>query len=114
MNFDYPRFTAAVKSRRTADGLTLRQLSDITHVSPSTISRIENGADYDIQMRTFLGLCEWMGAAPATFLGEADEVDNGVDYIAGLVIHCAAIPARRELASYLLALKWDATYGHYE
>lgn len=59
--FDKKTFAKAVKQKRVIDlGIDIRKASDITGVSISTFSRVENEKPFD--MKTFSSLCGWLKA----------------------------------------------------
>ena len=60
MNFDTEAFAKAVKTHRVITlGTGLREVAKKTKISAATLSRIENGSVFDVNM--ILKLCEWMG-----------------------------------------------------
>lgn len=62
---DAKRLAQLVKSKRNNRGL--REISlEIGDVSPSTLSRVENGKMPD--MDTFLRLCDWLEVSPTEFI----------------------------------------------
>lgn len=61
---DMDRLARLVKTKRASKGLR-EVATEIGNVSPSTLSRVENGRVPD--METFLLLCDWLGIAPAEF-----------------------------------------------
>src|SRR5258708_7772294 len=70
---DYQRFSAMVKSKRA--GLGLRAAAEeITGVSASTLSRIEQGNVPDLE--TFMRICAWLGVSADSFRSVPQ--DNGV------------------------------------
>lgn len=58
------RLARLVKSKRANKGLR-EVAAEIGNVSPSTLSRVENGRIPD--METFLLICDWLEVAPAEF-----------------------------------------------
>jgi len=62
---DTKRLANLVRSKRGSRGLRETALI-IGNVSPSTISRVENGKIPD--MDTFLALCDWLGVPPAQLI----------------------------------------------
>lgn len=66
------KLAVMVRSRRAGRGL--REVSDeIGEVSPSTLSRVENGKMPD--MSTFLRLCNWLQVRPTEFIKD-DELQS--------------------------------------
>lgn len=63
-HLDMDRLARLVKTKRASKGLR-EVAAEIGNVSPSTLSRVENGRVPD--METFLLLCDWLGVAPAEF-----------------------------------------------
>src|SRR5690242_1262957 len=61
---DIERLARLVKTKRASKGLRETAL-EIGNVSPSTLSRVENGRIPD--METFLLLCDWLCVSPAEF-----------------------------------------------
>ena len=61
---------ALVRERRGIQGV--RQAAEEIGVSPSTLSRVENGKQPDLL--TFEKLCRWLGVSPTEFL------NVGTDY----------------------------------
>lgn len=53
------------KETRFRRELTLRQVGDVTQLSASTLSRIENGNIPDLD--AFLRVCDFLGVNPASF-----------------------------------------------
>ena len=60
------RLSALVRSRRGDRGLR-ETAEEIGNVSPSTLSRVENGRIAP-DMETFLALCDWLEVHPAQLL----------------------------------------------
>ncbi|MBZ5697623.1 MAG: helix-turn-helix domain-containing protein [Acidobacteriia bacterium] len=58
---DVARLGRLVHRKRRKDGLSLRQLAEITDLKIPTLSRIERGASKDIESATLLALSEWLG-----------------------------------------------------
>jgi transcriptional regulator with XRE-family HTH domain len=81
---DIEKLASLVRTKRRERGL--REVSkEIGTVSPSTISRVENGKVPDID--TFLILCDWLDVSPADLLGNdlVREVESTPDRIAFLL-----------------------------
>ena len=53
-----------IRERRGSDGV--REAAKQIGISPSTLSRVENGKQPDLA--TFQKLCQWMGVNPSDFL----------------------------------------------
>jgi transcriptional regulator with XRE-family HTH domain len=70
---DIEQLSARVRAKRGDAGL--RQTSEeIGNISPSTLSRIENGKLPD--MDTFLHLCDWLEVDPSHFLRSNHEAEQ--------------------------------------
>lgn len=66
------RLAALVRARRGKKGL--RQVAaEIEGVSPSTLSRVENGKTPDID--TFLKLCDWLEISPNELIKSTQETE---------------------------------------
>jgi DNA-binding XRE family transcriptional regulator len=61
--FNAEKFSKDVKMTRGK--LSYRQASAVSHVSPATLNRIEQGRPPD--MKTFMMLCQWMGKTGAEY-----------------------------------------------
>jgi len=70
---DTERLANLVRSKRGSRGLreTAQEIGD---VSPSTISRVENGKTPDID--TFLALCDWLEVPPAELIKNTEDEDD--------------------------------------
>ena len=67
------RLAALVRTKRGKKGL--RQVAaEIEGVSPSTLSRVENGKTPD--MDTFLKLCDWLEIAPNVLIKSTQEAES--------------------------------------
>ena len=67
---DIERLTNLVRSKRGSRGLR-ETAAEIGNVSPSTISRVENGKIPDID--TFLALCDWLEVPPAELIKNTED-----------------------------------------
>lgn len=65
VGFDTKYFAYMVTAKRQRDGLTLRQLAELTGISASTLSRIE--AEHNPDIVTFGQICEWLRYDPDNF-----------------------------------------------
>ena len=71
--FNIEKLASLVRSKRGTRGLR-ETAKEIGNVSPSTISRVENGKTPD--MDTFLALCNWLEVPPAELMKNTqDETD---------------------------------------
>lgn len=71
---DIDRLASLVRKKRA--NKVLREVAmEISGVSPSTISRVENGKIPD--MENFLLLCNWLKVAPAEFFKNVDDIEPG-------------------------------------
>ena len=90
---DIPYLAALIKTKRGSRGL--REIAqEIGEISPSTLSRIENGKVPD--MDTFLRICDWLQVSSEEFIKETQESQENqiatIDRIEGY------LRADRELA----------------
>lgn len=65
------KLAAMVRARRGAEGL--RGAAQSINISPSTLSRIEQGKVPDIE--TFIQLCDWLEVPPSQFF-ETDDTED--------------------------------------
>ena len=72
--YNTEKLSTLVRSRRA--NLTLRDAATESGVSASTLSRVENGKNPD--MESFLQLCNWLNIEPAKFFGN-EQVNQSVD-----------------------------------
>jgi transcriptional regulator with XRE-family HTH domain len=70
-HLDIERLARLVKTKRASKGLR-EVAAEIGSVSPSTLSRVENGRIPD--METFLLLCDWLRVAPSEFFSTDEPV----------------------------------------
>jgi transcriptional regulator with XRE-family HTH domain len=68
---DVRRLGMLVQRKRQRDGLTLKDVAHQTGLKIPTISRAERGDAQDLEGRTLLTLCTWLGADPDDFKGGA-------------------------------------------
>ena len=71
--FDAQKLANLVRSKRGRRGLR-ETAKEIGNVSPSTISRIENGKTPD--METFFALCHWLEVPPAELINNAEDEEK--------------------------------------
>ncbi|AEA44966.1 helix-turn-helix domain-containing protein [Fluviicola taffensis] len=71
-SIDTLKFSEMIKSKRGNTGL--RQLSSEIMVSPSTLSRIEQGSLPDIE--TYLKICNWLEVSPEFFTVHSENRDE--------------------------------------
>ncbi len=69
---DIERLASLVRSKRGSRGLR-ETAKEIGNVSPSTISRVENGKTPD--MDTFLAICDWLEVPLGELIKNTDEED---------------------------------------
>jgi transcriptional regulator with XRE-family HTH domain len=67
---DIEKLANLVRSKRSSCGLR-KIAKEIGNVSPSTISRVENGKIPD--MDTFLALCDWLNVPPAELIKNTED-----------------------------------------
>ena len=72
-NFNAEKLANMVRSKRGTRGLR-ETAKEIGNVSPSTISRVENGKTPD--MDTFLALCHWLEVPPAELMRNTEDEEN--------------------------------------
>lgn len=65
-------FANLVRIKRGGRGL--REIAQITGISASTISRVENGKTPD--METFLALCDWLEVPPHTLIKNTEDTSQ--------------------------------------
>jgi transcriptional regulator with XRE-family HTH domain len=99
---------ARVRARRGARGLR-EAAADIGHVSPATLSRVEQGHTPDLE--TFLRLCNWLGEPPQSFTAstrskEGDE--RGTPAI--IAAHLRADPTLSARAADALSMTIELAY----
>ncbi|MEL6438529.1 MAG: helix-turn-helix domain-containing protein [Cyanobacteria bacterium J06621_8] len=72
-HFNIEKLANLVRSKRGNRGLR-ETAKEIGNVSPSTISRVENGKTPD--MDTFLALCNWLEVPAAELMGNTEEKED--------------------------------------
>ena len=72
-NLNAERLANLVRSKRGSRGLR-ETAKEIGNVSPSTISRVENGKTPD--MDTFLALCNWLEIPPAELMKNTEDEED--------------------------------------
>lgn len=83
---DIERLANLVRNKRGSRGLRLIA-EEIGNVSPSTISRVENGKIPD--MDTFFALCDWLEIPPAELIKNTED-ENIVDTPKAITIQLRA------------------------
>lgn len=73
INLNAERLANLVRSKRGSRGLR-ETAKEIGNLSPSTISRVENGKTPD--MDTFLALCNWLEIPPAELMKNTEDQEN--------------------------------------
>lgn len=73
---DTERLANLVRNKRGSRGLR-ETAKEISNVSPSTISRVENGKTPD--METFLALCDWLEIPAAELIKNTEEEEATLD-----------------------------------
>ncbi len=73
---DMQMLSDMVRTKRGYRGL--RETANDCLISPSTISRVENGKVPD--MATFLAVCDWLAIPPAEFIREAENQQFPCDF----------------------------------
>lgn len=70
--FDARFFGVAINLKREMEGVSLRDLAEITGISASTLSRIENAEKPDID--TMITLVDWLHLSIDRFIADTEEV----------------------------------------
>ena len=83
---DTEKLANLVRSKRGNRGLR-DTAKEIGNVSPSTISRVENGKTPD--MDTFLALCDWLEVPPAELIKNTKEEED-LDTLEAMTIQLRA------------------------
>lgn len=65
---DQHKLGEALRDRRHQLRTNLREVAKQTGVSASTLSRVENGKGYLLEIDTFLQICDWLDISPCAFL----------------------------------------------
>ena len=73
---DTEKLATMVRTKRAARGLREAAV-EAGDISPSTLSRVENGKPPD--METFLLLCDWLQVPPSEFFGNTAEGKGQTD-----------------------------------
>lgn len=101
---DVARFASAILARRGTLGV--RTAANEARVSPSTLSRVENGHTPD--METFEKLCAWIGADPRQYLaGPTAEVVAAVQFKKAAAVQPETARALGELVNAVFAMIKD-------
>lgn len=105
---DVDRLAAMVKAKRGERGL--RDIAkQIGEVSPSTLSRVENGKMTD--METFLRLCDWLKISPNELIKDAkDEEPPSISTPDAIALHLRADPKLDSTEARLLEKMFKAAY----
>ncbi|MGL5880887.1 MAG: helix-turn-helix domain-containing protein [Xenococcaceae cyanobacterium] len=84
---DTERLANLVRGKRGSRGLR-ETAKEIGNVSPSTISRVENGKVPD--MDTFLALCDWLEVPPAELIKNTENEENTLNTPEAITIQLRA------------------------
>lgn len=104
-SLDIERLASLVRKKRGSRGLR-ETAAESGQLSPSTLSRVENGKIPDLE--TFLALCNWLGISPAEFFNtEKDRQANTPEAIA---LHLQADPHLDPAIANALAALIKAAY----
>lgn len=105
---DLDRLAALVKSKRGDRGL--RDVAkEIGEISPSTLSRVENGKMTD--MGTFLSLCDWLEIAPEELIKNAkNEQPPEISTPEAIALHLCADSKLNPTEAKLLEKMFKAAY----
>ncbi|MEH2200096.1 helix-turn-helix domain-containing protein [Nostoc sp.] len=102
------RLAALVRNKRGNKGL--REISEtIGNVSPSTLSRVENGSIPD--METFVALCNWLDVRPGD-LFISDQQERELDTEEELVLLLLGDARLEPDTAYALSQIIKATYRY--
>ncbi|PHM11627.1 helix-turn-helix domain-containing protein [Nostoc sp. 'Peltigera malacea cyanobiont' DB3992] len=105
---DIKRLLSLVRDKRGTKGL--REISaEIGNVSPSTLSRIENGSIPD--METFVALCDWLQMHPGDFFF-TDHGEQSLDTVEEIIILLLSDKRLEPETAYTLAQIVKATYRY--
>lgn len=110
---DIDELAAMVRAKR--GGMGLRQAAQaIRDVSPSTLSRVENGKLPD--MDTFLRLCDWLEVKPSRFFRDTSETEEPeMDNVERIEAHLRADkeldPATAEALATMIRAAYKAVRG---
>jgi transcriptional regulator with XRE-family HTH domain len=88
-----------IREKRSDQDLSIRKAAEAAHVSFSTLSRVEAGAQPDLS--TFTSLCAWLGEDPARFFTPtATKVQSPLD---AAIEHLVTDPALSDEAATRIA-----------
>ncbi len=65
-DIDFAAFGRAMKSKRKDENLSLQNVTDLTGISKSTISRVESGK-YSADFENFIKGCQWLNVPFGSF-----------------------------------------------
>jgi transcriptional regulator with XRE-family HTH domain len=74
--FNYAALAHEMTSKRTKEGVSLRELSDLVRVPLSSLSRASNTAS-KLDIETIISICNWLGVEVQHFLTPEKSVKNG-------------------------------------
>lgn len=92
-------FGRKFRELRKERNMTLKQFSNLIHISQSFLSDIENNRSYP-SISNLLGICETLGVKPEFFFGEDRYADSKVSET-DMVIRIAYIDKGREILEQL-------------
>jgi transcriptional regulator with XRE-family HTH domain len=107
-------FAAMVRTKRDGHGLRATA-TEIGEVSPSTLSRIEQGKVPDLD--TFMRICRWLGVSPERFMSTTGQLQsspgpNHVDAAEKIAVHLRADrtldPKTADALVQMIRLAYDA------
>ena len=96
---DIAALAQALKDRRTAGRLSIRQAAEDADISFMTLSRVEAGSQPDLA--TFIKLCAWLRMSPEDFLAEGVRRDTTT--IEAVTRHLITDPALDSRAAQQIA-----------
>ncbi len=103
MRFDTDGFMSSIKRTRKVLELNLRDVSEQSGISASTVSRIERGMPPD--METFIKICNWLSVHPSNFF-IADGDISPEDIKLNAVTEMRIANAIAELQGAIQTLEW--------
>ncbi len=110
---DFPKLSKLLKARRDALGYGLRDAADaIEEISPSTLSRIEGERVQDLNVSTFLRLCDWLHVAPKDLIISEQHANDEpkLPVMESVELHLRAAKELDEQTALMLAKMVNAAY----
>ena len=104
---DIDLLATMVRRQRGQRGLR-EAAADMQSVSPSTLSRVENGKMPD--METFLSICDWLNVSPAHFFKNSGEQPSELDTPDSIAMQLRADKHLDPATAHVLATLVKAAY----